>query len=246
MKNIFKINFITYFIILSAFLCGYFNYVIIITSIILFHDLGHILFMKLYKIKVQKIEILPFGSIILSDINYNLKSTHMLLISLAGILFQLILYIVFYYLFYFGFINNISYDIFLFFNKTLIIFNLLPIIPLDGSKILISLLEMLVSFKLALKITNIISLFTIIIFIAFNNINFNLILLSVYLLFKTYVEIKEHKLIYNKFLLERYIHKYNYKKIKNINHINRIHKNKFNFINNTSEYKILSKKFNYV
>ena len=124
-------------------------------------------------------------------------------------------------------------------------FNLLPIIPLDGSKMLLSLLELKIPFKLSLKIMNIISIIFIFIFFLYNKINLNMLLLTTFLLFKTYIEIIEHKNIFNKFLLERYLYKLDYKKIKKVSSLNQIYKNRQNFINNNSEYKILRKKFDY-
>lgn len=72
-----------------------------------------------------------------------------------------------------------------------------------------------------------------------------MLLLTTFLLFKTYIEIIEHKNIFNKFLLERYLYKLDYKKIKKVSSLNQIYKNRQNFINNNSEYKILRKKFDY-
>ena len=63
-----KIHPLTIILTLITFLCGRFNYFLIILTIILFHDLGHLCIMKLFKIKVSKLTILPFGSIIDSDL----------------------------------------------------------------------------------------------------------------------------------------------------------------------------------
>jgi len=199
--------------------------------------------MRIYKIKIYKIEILPFGSIIDTNINYNLNSNILFLISIAGILMQLILYLVFGALFSLRLISEISYNIFLTYNKLIILFNSLPIIPLDGSKILLSFLERFISYKKALIITNIISLISIILFIVFNKVTLNLILIGVFLLLKTYQEILEHNFIFNKFLLERYLTKSSMKKIKNVKSIKNIFKNKYNFINNENEDKYLAKLF---
>ena len=136
-----KINALTYLIIFSFLLCGYFNYFLIISLILICHDIGHIITMKLFKINISSINILPFGSIIDTNIKYNNSSNKSLLISLAGVIMQLFLYIIFYFLLRHNFISNLSYNIFLTYNKSLIIFNLLPIIPLDGSKMLLSIFD---------------------------------------------------------------------------------------------------------
>ena len=199
--------------------------------------------MKLFNIKIISIEILLFGSIINTNIKYNLNSNKELLISISGIMMQLILYIIFNLLYKYNLINLITYNIFLNYNRIIILFNILPIIPLDGSKLLISFLERFFSFKISLIILNVISIITIIIFIFNNDINLNLILISSFLLLKTYINIFNHHFIYYKFLLERYLYKNNYHKIKMIDSINKLYKNKYNFINNESEDKILNKLF---
>ena len=50
-------------------------------------------------------------------------------------------------------------------------------------------------------------------------------------------------IIYNKFLLERYLYKPNFKKVKYIKSIKQIYKNRINFINNSNEIKVLEKIF---
>lgn len=239
----FKVHPLTYFILFSILICGYFNYFLIVSIILLFHDLGHLIIMKIYKVKIIGIEILPFGSIINTSINYNMNSNKLFLISSGGVLMQLLLYIVFYLLYNYGIISLLSYQIFLTYNKMIILFNILPIIPLDGSKVFLSIIERFWSFKSSIKIVNIISIVSIIVFIFTNTISLNLIFISLFLLFKTYSEIVNHSYIFNKFLLERYLYGSNYSKIINVPSIKKIYKNRFNFINNEREDKILAKLF---
>ena len=238
-----KVHYITYLIVLITLLCGYFNYFFIISLILIIHDLGHIIILKKFKIKIYDINIFPFGSIINTKINYNLNSNILLLISIAGIIMQLFLYLILYFLFSLNFISTLSYNIFLTYNKLIIIFNIIPIIPLDGSKILLSVLERILSYKKALIISSILSLISIIIFIYFNEKTINLIIICIFLLSKTYEEILNHNYIFNRFLLERYLITNQNKKIKNITSIKNIYKNNYNFINNVSEVRILAKLF---
>ena len=54
----------TYIILAISFiLTGYFTNLIIFTSIILFHELGHYILAKIYKLNPEKIIIYPFGGI---------------------------------------------------------------------------------------------------------------------------------------------------------------------------------------
>ncbi len=227
------------------FFAGYFNYFLVISFILIIHDLGHIVLLKLFSKKITEITVLPFGSIIKSNLNLNNDTLEIFLISIAGILMQILLYPLMSLLHPF-FINDISYNIFLNYNKLILIFNLLPIIPLDGSKILLCFLESNVSYKRALKILNIISIIVIIIFmlyVSYQGLNSYLIIF--FLFYKTYEEILAHKYIFNKFLLERNLYSNNNKKVKYIKSIKNIFKNRYNFINNEGEDKVLKNIYKY-
>lgn len=239
MKNLFKIHPITYLILISILLTGYYNYFLIISIILITHDIGHIIILKLFKYNIKEITILPFGAIIKSNVNLTNNTLEILLISIAGIIFQLFLYPLMFLLNNY-FINDISYNIFLNYNKIIILFNLLPIIPLDGSKILLCFLENYISYKKALKILNIFSIIMIIIFMIYISYNgMNSYIIIIFLLYNTIEEILNHKYIFNKFLFERILNKNNNKKTKHIKHIKYIFKNKYNFINNIAEEKVL-------
>lgn len=74
------------------------------------------------------------------------------------------LYVPFEYLYNNGVMNDLTYQIFLTYNKLIILFNIMPVVPLDGSKVLGSILEMIIPYKLNLKLINIVSVFVIVVF----------------------------------------------------------------------------------
>lgn len=237
------IHFLTYILVLLVILCGRFNYFIIISFIIIFHDLGHILVMLFFNIKINKLIVLPFGSIIDSDIKYNEKSYIKLLIAIAGIFNQFLLFILFYYLLRFNIISYLSYSIFLKYNMYIIVFNLLPIYPLDGLKIVSSLLECVIPYKVHLYVIDVISLLSLILLIWLSNFSFDLLNVLFFLFYKTYEEFFNIKCIFYRFLLERYLYGNSYRYIRYVSSINYIYKNKYNFINNVSEDKVINKLF---
>ena len=237
-----EIHPLTYILLFTIFLCGKFNYFLIISIILFVHDLGHILIMIKYKIRINMITIFPFGSIIDTNIKYNEKSYIKLLIALAGIIFQLILYFIFNFLFKLGIISIIDYQIFMRYNLMIILFNLLPIVPLDGSKILESILELFTPYKITLYLEVIISIIFICILFYESMFSLDLVLIIIFLLYKSYELFFNIKYIYYKFRLERYLKKIKYKKIKYIKNLNLLYKNRLNFINNIIEYKYFDKK----
>ena len=205
--KIIKINFLTYYFLLILLLCGYLKIGLIILFIVLFHELGHVLFAKLFNYQIINITIYPFGGITKINKDINTPVAKELLIAMGGMVFQLLLLIIVYFLP----ITSITKDIFYKYNLSIMFFNMLPIIPLDGSIVLNTLLNKFFSFKTAYHIHFFISCIGIIIYLLSNfwlSLN-NYLILSLFLV-KTYYAYKNYNYIFNKFLLERYLNKYQF------------------------------------
>ena len=246
MKNIIKIDISTYLIILLYLISGCFKEVLVLYLIIIIHELGHLFFLKIYNKKVLEIKIYPFGGITKynSLINHNIKEEF--LISVAGILNQLLLIIIYNILFNFNLINNYTYLLFNKLNISLLIFNLLPIIGLDGEKIIHLLLELFIPFVKVNNISIIISLITLIVFII-NSIalKINIIFVLSFLLYKIIYFIKNKKYLENKFFLERYLYDIPYRKIVYLkdNNIDKMYQERFHFFDFINEKKFLESKY---
>lgn len=233
MKNIFKIHIFFYLFAIICIFNGLFKDFIYIMSIILFHEIGHILVGLHYKWKIKKIVILPMGGITIFETLINTKLKEELLVSIAGPIFQCLLF----------FNKNIEFT---YYNKLLLIFNLIPIIPLDGSKIINILLNKIFSFNLSYKISNYISIILIIILLYISN-SLMSVLVILFLIIKTIDSIKKEKHIFNKFLFERYLYKIKFKNKKIINNVYQMKKDYKHlfYINKTyqTEKEYLTKRF---
>ena len=208
--KIIKVNFLTLYFLLLLFLCGYLKIGIIIFLIVLFHELGHVFFIKLFKYKIINVTIYPFGGITKVDKDINTPLNKELLIACGGIIFQLILFIII----YFVPINVITKELLYKYNMSILLFNMLPIIPLDGSIIINSLLNKIFSYKVSYYLYIIISIIFSIFYLFFNywySLN-NYLIVSLFII-KTYYAIKNYKYLKTRFLLERYLNKYEYKYI---------------------------------
>ncbi len=129
--------------------------------------------------------------------------------------------IIFYFSCYLLYINNLiltnTFYIISNYHYSLLIFNLLPIYPLDGSKLFNLFLAKIVSYRKAHLITiysSYIILFLVFILLRFITFNFNIYLLLILLLFKINEGLKNHNSLFNKFLLERYMYKLKFWKTK--------------------------------
>ena len=133
------------------------------------HELGHLLAGILLGMKPEKLEIMPYGvsvSFALTPKDYNKKiklgnqlELKKIIVALAGPLTNGIIMLI---------ITKLPINIFelmmmLYANLLLILFNLLPIYPLDGGRILKGILHLLLGKIKAEKYTNYISFITLII-----------------------------------------------------------------------------------
>ena len=211
MKNIFKIHPLYYIVALITIFTGLFKDFIYITLLIFIHEIGHLIGALYYKWNIKKVVILPFGGITIFNelINKSLKEEFVILV--LGPLFQILFYFILRYL-------NIETNLITNYHYALLIFNMLPIIPLDGSKLLNIILNKIFSFKLSHIISLFISLICLIYLFIRTIIIKNLILfiILIFLLIKNIKEIYLHKYLFNKFLFERYNYNLKFKKIKRI------------------------------
>ena len=115
-----------------------------------------------------------------------------------------------------GIIREYIFNLFTIYNTSILLFNILPIHPLDGSKILNLLLSKIIPFNLANKLNIIVSIITLIIIIIIDYYNFNYtLILTIGIIIDNLVKYhRQLKYIFNKFLLERYIRKYYFLKSK--------------------------------
>ena len=215
-KNKFYVDPFVYLIILIALITGMFKSISIIMLIIIIHELGHIYFLRKYDYTVKRIEIYPFGGVTKIDKNINTPLHQEMYISIGGIIFQMILFLIFIILYETGTINDNTFFIFKKFNYIFMIFNLLPIVPLDGNVLVNCLLERYLPFKKAYFINIVISIIFVLLFLTYNYVfSFNNYVIVSFLVYKIFMAIKEFKYIHNRFLLERYLYEFPYRKIAN-------------------------------
>ncbi len=230
MKNILNnIEFhYTYLIMLVGLvLTGHFVNVFIFTSLILIHEMGHAFASLLFKYKVEKIIIYPYGGITKVNKLVNTRIWKDILVAISGVLFQTIYFFIIYIFTKNGLVREYVYNLFLTYHKSMMIFNLLPIIPLDGSKIINLILSKYLNFNMANNMTVIISLIVIVILL-FSDIyenNYSIVMTLGVLFQNIYKFYKEISFVYNKFLLERYLYNFNYSKVKVIKDRNKMYKN---------------------
>lgn len=200
--------------------------------------------MKYYEIDVSNITMYPYGGMIKSNMLINTNSRNVLLISLGGVISQLLLWVVVYLFYKVGVVSGFYYNIFFKYNISLIIFNLIPVYPLDGFKILNSLLEMFMSFKYSIIVSFVINFISLIIFFCYMYINsVSNYVIVLFMLFSLIKYIKEIRYVLNKFYIERCIYDIKYNGLKSVSCISEMYKNYFNYINGVGEKEYLENKY---
>lgn len=191
-----------------AFICvitGNFRPFIIVNTLILVHECGHILAGYYFRWNIEKVILLPFGGMTVFNERINRSIKEEFIIALMGPIFQILFFLI---------IKNKYYDYTSNFHYALLCFNLLPIIPLDGSKILSCILDSIFSLKLSQNILIYISIIITSLMLLCSIYMHNLIIsiLLIFIIKEIYKYRKMQPYIFYKFLLERYMSFYVFSK----------------------------------
>lgn len=179
------------------------------------HELGHLIAGLIMGMKPEKIELMPFGfsisfKIAVEEYNKKIKKGNMLeikkiIVAMAGPITNLIIILVTDRL-NLGLIKSITI---IYTNFLIMLFNLLPIYPLDGGRILKGILHINLGKRKSEKYINIISKVIVLTIIAISSIlilyihNIAIFLIDIYLLYlmiKEDLKYKKRRYIYKKVL----------------------------------------------
>lgn len=165
------IHVFTILVYFFAFITGRFVPLFIYFFIASIHELSHVIFAKIFGLKVNKIEVYPFGLSMNIDSLNKIHPLKSIIVLLAGPLSYFISKTLIIFCLKFDVISYNSYLIANDINLLILMFNLLPIWPLDGSKILFYLLSFIISLKKCYYFVIIVSFITtiILVILTFNN-----------------------------------------------------------------------------
>lgn len=222
---------------LLSFLAGYFEYTFLTIIIIIVHEMGHFLTGYFLKLKVKEISLFMFGGVTIFDEDLNLNIFKELLVVVMGPVVQMLFYMLVYYFYTKGFVSVSTMKKVSTINLILLEFNLLPILPLDGAKILNNILDLILSYDLAHKVSLAVSFLALPLVFLFDN-KLIIILVVISLLVRLFEEINWHKFRINKLLLERKLKGIKFKKVREFESLTKVKRNVtyYRFINGIKTY----------
>lgn len=230
---------------LISILIGAFMPCLIVFILLFFHECGHFLMALLFKFDVDKIYFYPWGGISKFNTRLNVSISQEFIVLVAGPLFQFIVYFILsktlFSSNYLTLLKNIHYS--------LLLFNMLPIYPLDGGRLLNLILNCFLSFKRSFFFSFYFSFLVITCFFLWNinNIGINLVFIVLFLFYKIFDEKQKFGFYMDRFLLERYLYNFNFKRLKRVKNIDGFCKGYRHLIYNGNRYlsekEVLLKKF---
>lgn len=227
---------------LFSFFCmitGNIHHYLLFLSLILIHECGHAFCAKILGWNLKEIVLYPFGGVTVIEDKINKPMKEELLILLAGPIAQISYYLLFYKHF------PVSFS---FFHHYLLLFNLLPIYPLDGGKILNLCYQSIFPFLFSHKILIFSSFFFLLSATIFLH-SFLFLLSFLFLGIQIVEEKRKEPFLYEKFLLERTFYSFSFPFVKKINgiHLNKMYRDHLHFFYNgkiwINEKEILKKKY---
>lgn len=203
-----RIHPIFWLIAVLSIVVGQFWELLTLFMIVFIHELGHALVAILFKWKVRQVMILPFGGYCEVDEHGNRPLMEELLVILAGPIQHVFIACIVFVL-QLSLVMNDEYALFIQqMNLAILLFNLLPIWPLDGGRLLQVILSQRKSYLDAQNYTLVFS-FILLTLLSFSLFVFSPLLIQLwivllYLFLSLYSSWKKRNYQFMRFLLERH------------------------------------------
>ncbi|MFY4774730.1 M50 family metallopeptidase [Metabacillus sp. RGM 3146] len=185
-----------------------FKGMLMLLVIVLIHELGHALCASFFSWRIKSIVLLPFGGAAEVDEHGNRPLKEEIWVIAAGPLQHIWLAAAAFLLQYSGILNEADFQAFMYYNVSILLFNLIPIWPLDGGKLLFVLFSFFKPFHNAHKGMLLVSVFVMAIYNAIllivSPFQLNLWVISLFLVYHLIMEYKQRRFVLMRFLMERY------------------------------------------
>lgn len=195
------------FIIISV-LTGTFVELFILFSIVLFHELGHYLMAVKFNWRIRKIMLWIFGGVMDTEEHGTRPIYEEMLVICAGPFQHLILQFIIVIVSEAHLFSQSILDLLFYYNTVIFLFNLLPIFPLDGGKLVQLFISKYIPYKKAYYFTvffsMVVCLLLLVLQIAVFSFTLSTFFLFIFLFMENRMEWKRRTYAFIRFLLKRY------------------------------------------
>lgn len=186
---------------------GHFLEVITLFVIVLIHEMGHVAMARELGWTVTEVQLLPFGGVATMEDSYATDPLDEIVVALAGPFLNVVMMAIS-YLFWYGNVWSEEWArFFLVSNATIALFNLLPIWPLDGGRILQAMLCWVLPYRSAaiLSMTGSTLLAGILVGFSCLDVKVNVLVIGIYLLTVNIQSFMRFPYHFFRFLMEKYV-----------------------------------------
>lgn len=191
-----------------SFITGTFVQLFIILSIVFFHEFGHFIAARFLKWRVQHIMLWVFGGVMKTEEHGTRPFHEEVLVAVAGPLQHIIIYLLGFSLSNTTILPTSVMEMIMYYNTVILLFNLLPIWPLDGGKILFNCLTLVIPYRKAyhsiIMFSMIVSVLFILVQLFVLPFTLSSFLIMVFLFWENKAEWKQRFYVFIRFLLQRY------------------------------------------
>lgn len=195
---------------LVAIATGYFVELLTLFVIVLIHELGHVAAARSFGWDVIRVELLPFGGVAVTDDRGRSSAVQEAAVALAGPLQNGWMALLAVVLGRFGLWEDRWCDYFIYANVMIGSFNLLPILPLDGGKVMQSLISRWLPYYRTLLLCSLISLLlacmlalAALLGVRTNGVHLNLLAVSLFLVYSNFYSYRHAAFHFVRFLMNR-------------------------------------------
>jgi stage IV sporulation protein FB len=189
---------------------GYFIEMATLFGIVLVHEMGHVIAAKGLGWRVKEVLLLPFGGEVVVEELGSVPIWQEIVVMLSGPLQNVWMILIATLLQWMGLISEQWSMYFIQANMFIAIFNLLPITPLDGGKLLHAILSFWLPYHRVITVSCLLSLFLSLLITAFSllhvlrgGILMNLLIIGLFLLYSNWYAYKGMSYHFMRFLLHR-------------------------------------------
>ncbi|WP_248927396.1 M50 family metallopeptidase [Paenibacillus hamazuiensis] len=197
-------------LLLFSVITGYAAEMLILFGIVLIHELGHLTAAKGFGWQVREIQLLPFGGVLVVDEPGTVPAWEEIAVALAGPLQNVLMIAFAAACKWAGLWSGGWWDYFMQANLIIALFNLMPVLPLDGGKIMQSLLSYHLPYHRAIQwcaAASLVVSLTIVgmafLRIGSHGIKLNVLIIGLFLIFSNWHTYRSVPYLFLRFLMHR-------------------------------------------